>query len=158
MSFGSCPPTYLRGAGKVAEMIGHQHHDVFWDPMDRESCIFHLSLAHTGNGVWWWVQAPAPTDRDGGGGGVTAEGGQSRQPRERSRGGVGAAARCVVFGVVVGRGSFEAAWGVRAAHMRLRCVAGCLSQRRGRRGRECGERRGDGVSIRCGRLRFVAHA
>jgi hypothetical protein len=31
-SSGSRPPAYLRGAGKVAEMIGHQHHDVFWDP------------------------------------------------------------------------------------------------------------------------------
>jgi hypothetical protein len=46
-SSGSRPPAYLRGAGKVAEMIAHQHHDVFWDPRERESCIFHLSLAHT---------------------------------------------------------------------------------------------------------------
>jgi hypothetical protein len=46
-SCGSCLPVHLRGAGKVAENRGHHHHDVFWGPMRRESCIFYLSLAHT---------------------------------------------------------------------------------------------------------------
>jgi hypothetical protein len=31
-SSGSRPPAYLRGAGKVAEIIAHQHHDVFMGP------------------------------------------------------------------------------------------------------------------------------
>ena len=33
---------YLRGAGKAAEIIGHQHHDVFWDHRD-ESRVFSTS-------------------------------------------------------------------------------------------------------------------
>jgi hypothetical protein len=41
-SSGSCPPAYLRGAGKVAEIRGHQHHDIFWDPRD-ESRVFPTS-------------------------------------------------------------------------------------------------------------------
>jgi hypothetical protein len=39
-SSGSCPPAYLRGAGKVAEIRGHQHHDIF--PRD-ESRVFPTS-------------------------------------------------------------------------------------------------------------------
>jgi hypothetical protein len=42
-SSGSRPPVHLRGAGKVAEIRGHQHHDVLWNPR-RES---FSSLAHT---------------------------------------------------------------------------------------------------------------
>jgi hypothetical protein len=38
-SSGSRPPAYLWGAGKVAEIKGHQHHDAFWD-LSRESCNF----------------------------------------------------------------------------------------------------------------------
>jgi hypothetical protein len=45
-SSGSCPPAYLRGAGKVAEIRGHQHHDIFWDPRDESSVFSYLSLAH----------------------------------------------------------------------------------------------------------------
>jgi hypothetical protein len=53
-------PAYLRGAGKVAEIIGHQHHDVFWDPT-QESCIFYLNLAHTLPRAWCsLVRAASP--------------------------------------------------------------------------------------------------
>jgi hypothetical protein len=38
----ACQRTF--GAGKVAEMEVTQHHDIFWDPRDEESCIFYLSL------------------------------------------------------------------------------------------------------------------
>jgi hypothetical protein len=34
------------GAGKVAEIIGHQHHDVFWVPRD-ESRVFSTSASLT---------------------------------------------------------------------------------------------------------------
>ena len=36
---GLSPASVPRGAGKVAEIRGHQHHDVFWDPR-RASCDF----------------------------------------------------------------------------------------------------------------------
>jgi hypothetical protein len=39
-SCSSCRPVHLRGAGKVAEIRGHQHLDVFHG---RESCNFLLS-------------------------------------------------------------------------------------------------------------------
>ena len=43
---GSRPPAYLRGAGKVAEIRGHQQHDVFMD-LDESRVVFYLSFAHT---------------------------------------------------------------------------------------------------------------
>jgi hypothetical protein len=40
----SVPP----GAGKVAEIRGHQHHDVFHGTLDASRVISYLGLAHTG--------------------------------------------------------------------------------------------------------------
>jgi hypothetical protein len=44
VSCGSCLPVHLRGAGKVAEIRGHQHHDVFHGTLDESRVISYLSL------------------------------------------------------------------------------------------------------------------
>jgi hypothetical protein len=41
-------PVYLRGAGKVAAIRGHQHHDALRGTLGRESCNFLPGYAHTG--------------------------------------------------------------------------------------------------------------
>jgi hypothetical protein len=44
---GCCQPVHLRGAGKVAAIRGHQHHEVFHGTLDESHVISHHFCSHT---------------------------------------------------------------------------------------------------------------
>jgi hypothetical protein len=73
LSLPQCPPAHLRGAGKEAELRGHQHHDVFMGPFDESRVVSYPSLAHT-------QHSRSSIGPDGGGGSVGLGNGHRAPP------------------------------------------------------------------------------